>query len=183
MLSVSLYSEWSEQRRQFKEAKAAFARSTRRRIGTPIIYLEALASPFLKFALWLYSHVRMLKDEGFPVSRQLVCLHCEPSKHAFLFNSMWAFGCHFTCSTESGLSVVAFDCGIAAIPPSQTCTEIDVGIMRNIILVTYMGLNCVVMEGSWIKSIDQGRRVVKKDPFGFWTVQYDCREVRAKDNP
>ena len=96
---------------------------------------------------------------------------------------MWAYGCHFTCSSESGPSLVAFDCGIAAVPPSETSTEIDVGILKNIILVTYLGLNCVVMEGSWIKSRDQGRRVIKKDPYGFWMVQYSCREVRAKDNP
>ena len=39
------------------------------------------------------------------------------------------------------------------------------------------------MEGSWIRSIDQGRRVVKKDPYGFWTIKYSSREFREKDNP
>ncbi|KAG0575077.1 hypothetical protein KC19_VG316100 [Ceratodon purpureus] len=39
------------------------------------------------------------------------------------------------------------------------------------------------MEGSWIKSHDQGHRVIKKDAFGFWIVQYMTREVRPKDNP
>ena len=96
---------------------------------------------------------------------------------------MWAFGCHFTCSDEARPSTVAFDSGIAAIPPSSTCTEIDVGILRNIILVSYGAVNCVVMEGSWIKSRDQGRRVVRKDQYGFWLVQYNCREITEKHNP
>ena len=96
---------------------------------------------------------------------------------------MWAFGCHYTCNTEDGPTTVAFDYGIAAIPPTPVCTEIDVGNLRNIILVTYMGLNCVLMEGSWIKSRDQGRRVIKKDRNGFWMVHYASRESRAKDNP
>ena len=96
---------------------------------------------------------------------------------------MWAYGAHYTCSTEDSPTTVAYDCGIAAIPPTPACTEIDVGILRKIILVTYMGLNCVVMEGSWVKTVDEGRRVVKKDQEGFWTVHFASREVRVKDNP
>ena len=41
----------------------------------------------------------------------------------------------------------------------------------------------MVMEGSWIKTVDQGRRVVKKDQQGFWVVHFASREVRPKDNP
>ena len=125
----------------------------------------------------------MLKDQGFPITRELNSLHCPPSEHAWSYNSMWAYGSHFSCCQENGPSSVAFDCGIAAIPPSPTATVIDVGILWNIIYVTYLGINCVVMEGSWIKPIDQGRRVVKKDSSGFWIVQYSSREIRAKDNP
>ena len=83
---------------------------------------------------------------------------------------MWAYGCHYTCDSETTVSSVAFDSGIAAIPPSPTCTDIDVGILKNIIIVTYGGFNCVLMEGSWIKSSSQERRVIKKDSYGFWTV-------------
>ena len=96
---------------------------------------------------------------------------------------MWAQGCRYACDDESTINTVAFDSGIAAIPPSATCTEIDVGILKNILLISYLGFNCVLMEGSWIKSSSQGRRVIKKDSYGFWTVKYSCREVRDKDNP
>ena len=51
------------------------------------------------------------------------------------------------------------------------------------IMVTYLGLYCVLMEGSWIKTTDQGRKVVKKDALGFWVVQYDSKEIRPRDNP
>ena len=146
-------------------------------------YPEHLSDPFPKFPAWLNNHVRMLKEEGFPVSAQLESLHCPPSQHSWTFKSMWAYGAHYTCNTEDAPTTVAFDCGIASIPPTPVATEIDVGILRNIILVTYMGLNCVLMEGSWIKSSDQGRRVVKKDRLGFWMVHYACRDSREKDNP
>lgn len=117
------------------------------------------------------------------MSSELESLHCPPSEHAWCFNAMWAYGCHYSCNSESGPSTVAFDCGIAAIPPSPTCTEIDVCILKNIILVTYLGFNVVVMEGSWIKTREHGRRFVKKDPLGFWIVQYSSREAPDKNNP
>ena len=157
--------------------------SQRRRHRGAIQYPPALATPFPKFAQWLNSHVLDLREEGYPVSKELLSLHCPPSQYAWTFNGMWAYGCHYSVSQESGPSAVAFDCGIASIPPSQTSTEIDVGILRNIILVTYLGLNCVVMEGSWIKTRDQGRRVIKKDPHGFWLVHYASRDAPAKHNP
>ena len=96
---------------------------------------------------------------------------------------MWAYGAHFTCSSENRPCTVSFDSRIAAIPPSATCTEIDVGILKNIILVSYGAVNPVVMEGSWIKTRDQGRRVVRKDQYGFWLVHYNCREAPDNHNP
>ena len=175
--------EWQQLKQDFKLARAAYVRSLGRRRAQPLQYPPDLATPFAKFNDWLNNHVRRLKGDGFPVSRELDCLHCAPSEHAWTFNAMWAFGCHYVCNSETGNSTVAFDSGIAAIPPSPNCTEIDVGILKNIILVTYHGINCVVMEGSWIKTHDQGRRVIRKDSYGFWVVQYMAREIRPKDNP
>lgn len=175
--------EWTHQKQAFKLRRQAFARSIRRQLGTPIQYPPELAESFPNFSTWLNAHVRDLKDAQFPVSAELESLHCPPSRHACSFSAMWAYGAHFECNSETGTSRVAFDSGIAAIPPSATCTEIDVGILKNIILVTYGGVNCVVMEGSRIKSRDQGRRVVRKDSYGFWLLQYNCREICEKSNP
>ena len=171
------------QKNQYKLRRQAFSNSTRRARGTAIQYPPDLASAFPKFPAWLNSHVRELKTADFPISPQLESLHCPPSQHVLTFNAMWAYGCHYTCNSETQPSTVAFDSGIAAIPPSPTCLEIDVGILRNIILVTYGGVTCVVMEGSWIKTRDQGRRVIRKDPYGFWLVQFSCREPSQKENP
>lgn len=148
-----------------------------------IQYPPDLASPFPEFSTWLNAHVRDLKAADFPVSSELEALHCPPSQHAWSFAAMWAYGSHFSCNLETRPSTVSFDSGIAEIPPSSTCTQIDVGILRDIILVSYGTLTPVLMEGSWIKSRDQGRRVVRKDSYGFWMVQYSCREAPESDNP
>ena len=141
----------------------AFANSRRRAAGVPIQYPDHLRYPFPKFAEWLNIHVRQLKEDGFPISSELESLHCPPSHRCWSFNRMWAFGCHFACSRDGAASTVAYDCGIAAISPSPTCTEVDVGILKDIVMVSYGGLSCVLMEGSWIKTTDEGRRVIKKD--------------------
>lgn len=90
---------------------------------------------------------------------------------------MWAYGCHYRCCTdESGPSHVSYDCGIVAITRESVTTTIDVGILKNIILVSYGTLKCVVMEGQWIPPLVDNRRVVKKDPYGFWVVRYHARD-------
>ena len=163
--------------------RQTFANAHRRHRAAQIQYPQELADPFPRFAVWLNAHVRSLKEAEFPISAELEAMHCPPSQYALAFNAMWAYGCHFSCNNETGPTSVAFDSGIAAIPPSALCTEIDVGILRNILLVTYGAVTCVLMEGSWIKTRDQGRRVVRKDPYGFWLVQYHCRELPEKHNP
>ena len=183
MCLVKRNSEWTERKLEFKNRRAAFANRQRRRGGMPVQYPPELSTPFPKFDSWLNCHVRLLKEEGFPISHELDSLHCPPSEHAFSFGSMWAFGCHYSCNSETVPSTVSYDCGIAAIPPSETCTEIDVGILKRILLIYYLDLSCVVMEASWIKTRDQGRRVVKKDSYGFWTVHFSSRERSEKDNP
>ena len=124
---------------------------------------EHLAKPFPKFVRWLYNHIQILKDEGFPVSAELDCLSCIPSKHVMSYNAMWAYGAHLVTNHEIGNNYVTFDSGIASIPLDQNVSSIDVDILRDIILVSYGELNCVQLEGSWIKSRDQGRSVIKRD--------------------
>lgn len=171
-------SEWTSQRQRFKNSRAVYRASARGRSGP---FPEHLSEPFPKFGRWIYNHVRMLKDEGFPVSNELACLSCMPSEHVMSYQAMWAYGAHLVSSPETGAGYVTFDCGIASIPPEHSSSSIDVGIIRDIILVCYGDLSCVLLEGSWIKSHDQGRAVIKRDQFGFWTMLYHAREAPNKN--
>ena len=113
----------------------------------------------------------------------LDALHCPPSSHALAYDAMWAYGSHFRCCPEEeGPTHVAFDCGIAALTPESVSTSIDVGILKSIILVCYGTLKCVVMKGEWIPPMHEGRRSVKKDTYGFWTVRFRAR-YGANQNP
>ena len=108
-LTVYLYAprKWALQKSDFKLRRQAFARTVRRPAGGPIQYPQELATPFPTFAIWLNQHVRELKESGYPVSHELDSLHCPPLPHAWSFHSMWAYGCHYTCNTETTLHSIA----------------------------------------------------------------------------
>ena len=121
--------------------------------------------------------------DRFPIDPMLDALHCPPSSHALAYDAMWAYGSHYRCCPdEGGPTHVAYDCGIAALTPESVTTTIDVGILKNIILVCYGTLKCVLMEGDWIPPMHEGRRAVKKDTYGFWTVRFRAR-YGASHNP
>ena len=145
------------------------------------MYPEHLASNFPTFRSWLNRHVRMLQSEGFPVCSELAELRCTPSHIALSFQSMWAFGGHYRCNPESRDSHVTFDSGLASVAADNS--TVDVGILKDILLISYGKLNCVVMQGEWIKSNDQGRASVRKDRLGFWSVKFNARERNSRVNP
>ena len=173
VLTVVACSEWQAQRQVFKDARARYRSTLRGRAGP---FPPHLVDPFPKFGTWLNNHVRMLRDEGFPISTELESLHCLPSEFVTSYQAMWAYGAHYVCTSECGPGYVSFDSGIAAIPPDSEDRTIDVGILRDIIRVSYGDVNCALMQGSWIKSRDQGRSVIRKDRYGFWTVLYNVRD-------
>jgi hypothetical protein len=59
--------------------------------------------------------------------------------------AMWAYDCHYACESEIGPANVAFDSRIARITPESVTTTIDVGILKDMILVQYGEFNCVVL--------------------------------------
>ena len=144
-------------------------------------YPEHLAGAFPTFGAWLNRRVRNLRSEGFPVSAELIELHCPPSHIAFSFKAMWAFGSHYRCNPESEESFVCFDSGIAA--ASADASTIDVGIIKDILLITYGKVSCVVLQADWVKSTDQGRAAKKKDRLGFWSVLINARDRGPRLNP
>lgn len=54
--------------------------------------------------------------------------------------------------------------------------SIDVGILQDIIMVSFGPLNVIVMKVCWLKHTHEGRRSIKKDAHGFWTVLFTARE-------
>ena len=175
--------EWEIQREDHRIERQRFREGARgawihdgRQGNFRYVYPDNLYYNFPEFPTWLNQHVRNLKDEGFPLEPMLDALHCPPSTHALSYDSMWAYGSKYRCCPdEEGPTHVAFDCGIATSTPDSVTTAVDVGILKSILLISYGTLKCVVMKGKWIPPMYEGRRSVKKDKYGFWTVRYRAR--------
>ena len=162
---------------------ASFRRESRRSRQGPLQYryTDHLAGSFPAFATWLNVRVRTLRREQFPLADELIELHCPPSNLVMSYRRMWAFGCHYRCLDCGTNPYVSVDHGIAAI--TEDASTLDVGILKDILLVTYGKLSCVVMRGTWMKSTDQWRASVKKDRMGFWSVLYEARAADSRHNP
>lgn len=136
------------------------------------------------FAQWLHAHVRRLRNEKFPVCRDLVRLSSPPSNIATSWNYMYAYGALYRCvgGVSDVPAHVTFDCGIARMI-SDTDGGIDVGILRQILMVDYTVLKPVLMKASWVSHVVEGRSAIKRDRHGFWTCRLGRKEDPAIKNP
>jgi hypothetical protein len=50
-----------------------------------------------------------------------------------------------------------------------------VGVLKYIIVVSYVGLHLVVMKYSWIPINTYGNAITKQDEYGFWMVNHGQR--------
>lgn len=169
-----------------EDARAQHPAAERRGRSGPIRfhYPEHLATPFPTFSTWLYHHVRTQRNENqFPISRELLWMSCRPREHALSYSGMWAYGSHFRCDDESGPAHVTYDSGVASLSSTNSNTVVDVGVLKSIILVTYGGTNVCLMKCSWIAATEEGRRTIRKDNSGFWTVKFDARDNAGRHNP
>lgn len=148
------------------------------------IYPEELATPFPSFATWLYHHVRRERSVNqFPISRELLWISCPPVENVLSYNAMWAYGSHFRCDEETGSAYVTYDSGVASLSGRDTNSTIDVGVLKSILMVTYGGTNVCLMKCSWIGPVEEGRRTIKKDSSGFWTLKFNSRLDERRHNP
>lgn len=150
--------------------------------GRRLIYpLELQVLP--SFSKWLYRHVRNLRDSGFPIPEDIVRLSCLPSKVVASYRTMRAYGAHYRCDDEESITHATYNSGIAVMESGDLEQAINVGILRQIFLVYFGSLTVVVLKVSWIKQTDQGRRAIKRDNLGFWSVLFSAREDSSRKNP
>lgn len=95
---------------------------------------------------------------------------------------MWAYGCHYRCNEELGPTHVTYDSKVASLSSLNANTVVDVGVLKSILLVTYAGTSMCVMKCNWIAPMVDGRRTIRKDNKGFWTVKFDARQDKTPYN-
>ena len=170
--------EWEDQRSAFRLAwRSRHNRSIRYRYPSKLLSMQ----PFVE---WLYNHIRKMRAEGFSLPRNLVQLSYPPSTFATSWWSMYVREVLFRCSQSEGgpVSHTTFDYGVT-LKNSESGNNIDVKILKQILMVDYGKLKPVFMEALWVKRVSQGQNNIKKDQYGFWTCKLQECEDPTLRNP
>ena len=117
---------------------------------------------------------------------ELMALTLHPSKKVCAFNSMTSFGSHYRVDmAEGAMRHVTYDSGVAELKCSTPATSstqnavmvelVRVGVLKNIWVLNYGGMNIVLMVVSWVAkhSVDQPR--LRRDHHGFWLANLSTR--------
>lgn len=136
------------------------------------------------FSIWLREHVLQLQATHGYVNPDLVCLSRPPHRFAMTFKRMVAYSAHYRVDANEGLAQYATqDSGIAQIcaPTSALCRDQlgscgvleRVGILKEIIVVSFYTMRVVLMRGSWVMPCIGGVPAVVQDRHGFWLAHLD----------
>jgi hypothetical protein len=96
---------------------------------------------------------------------------------------MWAYGAHYRADNKDFALHVTYNLGIANIQSETVPNSIDVGVLKDIMMVSFGTLTTVVMKVSWIKHNVHGRQTIKQDVAGFWTICFGVREEANRVSP
>jgi hypothetical protein len=96
---------------------------------------------------------------------------------------MWAYGNHYRVEGEIGDCHMTYDSGIACIFIQGSRSSVRdrnvittnlyyVGILKEILVVSYATMKCILFHASWIPSNLHGVQTIQQDQYGFWLVNY-----------
>jgi hypothetical protein len=98
---------------------------------------------------------------------------------AYIYKNMWVYINHYRVDeNERCMAHATYDSGVACIfSQGSWCSARDqniivanmhyVGVLKEIIVVSYGGLRLVVMKCSWIHVNTYGNAIMKQDEYGF----------------
>ena len=139
----------------------------------------ATSRAILPFHTWLRSHCALLHSTDINIEEDLMALSRPPLRKSCSFRSMTSFGSHFRVELEeSGVQHVTFDAGVAELSMRGQHSDVSdngavvelvrVGILKDIVVLTYGTLNLVLMVVSWVPKDTALRPTMRRDAHGFW---------------
>ena len=131
------------------------------------------------FQTWLRCRCALMHSRGENIEEDLMALSWPPSRKACSFRGMTSFGSHYRVKLEeAGVQHVTFDSGVAELSAQMGHTNfanngvvvelVRVGILKDIIVLTYANLNLVLMVVSWVPKHTELRPTLCRDVHGFW---------------
>lgn len=151
-------------------------------------YPPELATDVPAFPAWLQAYVRNAVDTSAEIDEDLVSIANPPLRLALRFSRMWAYGNHYrTDNEQQSRRHSTYDSAIATIFTETVrgggvdnavveATLQYVGILKEILMVTFGALKVTVMRASWM-NMDNGDSAPNtiRDECGFFLVKHDRR--------
>lgn len=176
--------ELENMRRRYRED----IRGGRRGRMPNFVYPPHLAADVPAFPAWLNAHVRNAVETSAEIDEDLVKIATPPLRLALRFPRMWAYGNHFRTDNEQhSKRHSTYDSAIATIFTEPVrgdgvdngvveATLQYVGILKEILMVSFGALKVTLMRASWI-NMDNGDGVPStvRDECGFFLVKHDRR--------
>jgi hypothetical protein len=155
---------------------------------------EATGTPAsMRFAQWLRLRCAAMSDAEQVDRPELMALSMPPNKKVCAFSSMTSFGSHYRVDVEEeAVRHVTYDSGVAELAcripaqgPSDSIARVElvrVGVLKNILVLTYGNLNIVLMVVSWVPKHTDELPMLRRDAYGFWIANMSARP-RDTTNP
>jgi len=120
-----------------------------------------LAQEIPTFAMWLLDHVMKQMANGVVVDFDLVVYFCPPLTLTCTYNNTWAYGNHYMVDVETWPTHAAYDNGVTCIFKQVSRSFVRnkdivmanlhyVGMLKEIIVVSYTSQRVTLMKCSWI---------------------------------
>jgi len=133
-----------------------------------------LAMDITHFGEWLHEYVRKALDYNEPFNEDIICFSQPPSRIVESYASMWAYGNHYWVEGEIGVYHMTYDSGIACIfiqgnrSSARDCNVITtnlyyVGVLKEILVISYATMKRILFRASWIPSNLRGVQTIRQD--------------------
>ena len=139
-----------------------------------------------QFGSWLTRRCAAMDEADRVECPELMALSLPPSKKVCAFKGMTSFGAHYRVDPEEGgPRHVTFDSGVAelrcrrraglAAPNSTQVEVVRVGVLKNILVLSYGNMNIVLMVVSWVMNHTDAQPRLRRDEHGFWLANLAAR--------
>ena len=158
-------------------------------------YPPELATDVPPFSAWLQGYVKHAIDTAVDIDEDLVSIAQPPLSLALRFSRMWAYGNHYRTDNEQHCKRHStYDSAICTIftetaeggeggSGQAEATIQYVGILKEILMVTFGALKVTLMRASWIP-MHSGNETPNRirDQYGFFLVNQE-RRLPAMEAP
>lgn len=158
-------------------------------------YPPELATEVPQFSAWIQGYVRTAINTALDIDEDLVRISQPPSRLALRFSRMWAYGNHYRTDNEQhSKRYSTYDSAICTIF-TETVEGVDgdsglaeatlkyVGILKDILMVSFGALKVTLMRASWIPMHNNSATPSRiRDQYGFFLVKHE-RRLPAMEGP